>query len=464
MNLFTIDFTRSGRTPLYEQLYDYIVTEIASGRLMRGERLPSKKSLAAHLGISTNTVETGYNLLIQEGYIYSKPKSGYYVSAIEGLISPGGREKELFSHPAYPEYKYDFRTNAVDEASFPYKIWAKLSRETLVSGSNLLTAGETRGDLELRNTLAKYLHEFRGVSCDAGQVVIGAGVEYLLTLLCGLLTPASGFAIENPGYIKAASVLKNSGGVISYIPMDGEGMIPGALRESGAAYCYLTPSHQFPTGVVMPVGRRYQLLGWGAESDGRYIIEDDYNSEFTFSEKPIPAMQGLDSSGKVIYISTFSRTLAPSIRIAYMVLPTELSESFDRKFGGYSSTVSRFEQQTLMKFISDGYLGRHLNRVKNIYRKRRDFLIGKLDSLSVPGGMKIRGGHAGLHLLVTLSESTAERVMERAHSANVRIYRLCDYYFDTEKGSTGSDTLILGFAGLDEEALAGALDILFAGL
>lgn len=468
MNLFTINFSRSNKIPLYEQLYDYIAAEIVAGRLKNGEKLPSKKNLSAHLHLSANTVETGYSLLMQEGYIYSRPRSGYYVSPIDGLIASRYEHKNAAISPECTEYKYDFRTNAVDEASFPYKTWAKLSRETLINGGGLLAAGDTKGDVELRDSLAKYLHEFRGVNCSPDQVVIGAGVEYLLTLLCELLYPSKRFAVENPGYTKTAVVLKNSGGKISYIPMDNEGILPNDLKKSGAELCYLTPSHQFPTGVVMSAGRRFQLLNWAAESNERYIIEDDYNSEFSFSGKPIPSMQSIDTAGKVIYISTFSRTLAPSIRIAYMVLPADLTERFDRKFGGYASTVSRFEQQTLMRFISGGFLGRHLNRVKIIYRKRRDFLHQRLDSFHVPGGIRIHGGYSGLHLLVTLDNNTAEKVMKRALLAKARIYSLSDYYYGTaetiEKIPNRTRTLIFGFGGLDEEALGNALNILFAGL
>lgn len=461
MNLITIDFSRQTRVPLYQQIYNFLASEIISGKIRSGEKLPGKKSLAVHLSVSVNTVETGYGLLMQEGYIYSKPRSGYYVSELDGLIKTSAPQVRQRTAVKSAEYKYDFRTNAVDTHSFPYRTWARLSRETLMEGQDLLTAGDTRGDYELRETLVKYLHEFRGVNCTPEQVVIGAGVEYLLTLLSQLLSPLKSYAVENPGYTKSASALKNGGCKISYIPMDGEGMIPDALRSSGAELCCLTPSHQFPTGIVMPVGRRYQLLNWAAEDNGRYIIEDDYNSEFTFSGKPIPAMQGIDDSGTVIYISTFSRTLAPSIRIAYMVLPENLSREFDIRFKGYASTVSRFEQHTLMRFISGGYLGRHLNRVKNIYKKRRDYLIKKLGTYPFAGEIKISGGHAGLHLLVSLDKKTAELVSDSAQRENIRLYRLSDYYYGTPNGH---HTLIMGFSGMDEEDLDNAVGCLFAGL
>ena len=455
MNLFTIDLCRKPGNPLYEQLYRFISGEIRAGRLLHSERLPSKKALAAHLKISVSTVEAAYTLLLQEGYVYTRPRSGYYVSPIDGLI----QTEAIIAPPVQaqpPAYQYDFGTNAVDPSSFPYRTWAKLSRETLLDGSGLLTRGDPRGDDVLRETLARYLRAFRGVVCGPDQIVIGAGIEYLLTLLTALLGSGATFALENPGYTKAAAVIQNSGGHLRHISLDNEGMEPQALAQSGANVAYLTPSHQFPTGIVMPVGRRYQLLNWAAGAEGRYLIEDDYNSEFTFTGRPIPAMQGMDPSSRVIYMSTFSRTLAPSIRIAYMVLPASLSARFARQFGGYASTVSRFEQHTLMRFISGGYLERHLNRVKGIYKKRRDFLIRRLRTLDPE--LKVTGGQTGLHLLVHLPESQAEAVIRRGLENRIRILRLSDY---DDADAKGFGTFIFGFSGMDEDQLDKAVALLF---
>ena len=464
MNIFTILLDREAKRPLYAQLYAHVAAEIRAGRLTAGERMPAKRKVAAHLQISQNTVEGAYDLLVQEGYLSSQPRSGFYVNKIEGLnlpLEPPAPEEDS-PPPTLTQnsgYAYDFRTNAVDAGSFPYKTWVKLSRAALTGHPDLLTAGEPQGDFPLREALCKYLHEFRGVRCRPEQMVIGAGVEYLLTLLSQLLERPL-FAVEDPGYDKAAKLLAGSGGRVAYIPLDRAGMEVSALMKSGARVAYITPSHQFPTGLVMPIARRSELLRWAAEEPERYLIEDDYNGEFTFSGKPIPAVQGMDSNGRVIYMSTFSRTLAPSFRIAYMVMPEPLAARFREMFSSHSSTVSRFEQHTLLAFIQGGYLGRHLSRVKNIYRKRRDFLLGKLQDLPIPGGMTVSGERAGLHLLATLSPQTAEAVLDRARRENIRLFRVSD--FVRGEWQTGENTLIFGYAGMSEEELGKALDLLFS--
>ena len=461
MNVFTIPLKKDKTLPLYRQLYDYLALEIQTGRLSSGERLPSKKALSAHLKISRNTVETAYGMLVQEGYVSARPKSGYYVNRIDGLLPyPPPRA----SSPGAPQsaWRFDFRTNAVDLSSFPYKTWAKLNREVLLNGDGLLAAGDPRGDWALRTVLSKYLHAFRGVRCTPGQLVIGAGVEYLLTLLAGLFPPGTGFAVENPGYRKAAAVLENSGGTLFPLPLDDSGLLPDPLSGSGANAAFITPSHQFPTGIIMPIARRVQLLNWAAAAPGRYLIEDDYNSEFNFGGRPIPSVQSIDAYGKVVYMSTFSRTLAPSIRIAYMVLPPTLSEAFSKKFSGYSSTVSRFEQQTLCHFMEEGHFSRHINRVKLVYKKRREVLLHALAPLLQAKHLTVAGGSAGLHLLVRLSEGAAARAMENAARASIRVHRLSDYYFIG--GEAAQSTLVLGYTGMNDEDLQAAVALLFSNV
>ncbi|MCI5893463.1 MAG: PLP-dependent aminotransferase family protein, partial [Clostridiales bacterium] len=265
------------------------------------------------------------------------------------------------------------------------------------------------------------------------------------------------YAIENPGYRKIDMVLKNSSSAVRYVPLDKDGMIIDSLRQTDANIAYITPSHQFPTGAIMPVWRRLELLSWANEAKRRYIIEDDYNSEFHFSGKPIPSVQGFDTNGRVIYLGTFSRILAPSIRIAYMVLPEELLKEYENRFAGYSSSVPRFEQQTLSEFISGGYLGRHINRVKNIYRKRRDALLKELTER--PERMRISGQRAGLHLLVTPESFAKNELIKKAERNKVRIYQLSQYCF-TEQPHL-DNTIILGYAGIKTEQTAEAVRLLF---
>ncbi|MCC8161508.1 MAG: PLP-dependent aminotransferase family protein [Oscillospiraceae bacterium] len=437
--IFTAD--KESKKPLYEQLYSYVANEIRNNNLTENERMPSKKALAKHLGISVNTVETAYSILVEEGYLRSVPRSGFYVCRIEAPM--GGREIEYAEEKApVKKYKTDFKTNTVDVASFPYATWVKLSKEVLYSNPEYLNAGDVKGDYELCESIAKYLHEFRGVRCSPAQIVVGAGIEYLTMLLTELFDEKSVFALENPGYRKINAILKNNNRRINYIDVDETGLRTDKLKESDSDIVYVTPSHQFPTGAVMSVGRRTELLSWAEEKDGRYIIEDDYNSEFNFSVKPVPAMQGLAVSDKVIYLSTFSRVLAPSIRIAYMVLPKEILKKFDEHFSAYSSTVPRFEQHTLDRFISDGYFSRHLSRVKNIYRKRRDRLMEILDGTD----FTITGERAGLHLV--LKTPHAKEIIKKAEQNDIKLYDMDDYYMTENKCG---NSVIIGYAGASEE-------------
>ncbi len=439
--IFTAD--KSSKKPLYEQLYSYIAGEIGSNNFRENERMPSKKSLAKYLGISVNTVETAYSILVDEGYLRSKPRSGYYVCHVE---APVGKYDFEYTEEKEEKRKYeiDFKTNAVDIGSFPYATWVKLSKEVMYSSPEYLSSGDVKGDFELRESIAKYLHEFRGVQCSPSQIVVGAGIEYLTMLLSELFDKKSVFAVENPGYGKINAILKNGSRSVNYIDVDESGMRIDRLKETNSDIAYVTPSHQFPTGAVMPIGRRGELLAWAEEREERYIIEDDYNSEFNFSVKPVPAMQGMAKSDKVIYLSTFSRVLAPSIRIAYMVLPKKILERYEERFSGYSSTVARFEQHTLYRFISDGYFSRHLSRVKNIYRKRRDKLIETLK----PFDTEITGERAGLHIVVKTDR--AKEIIKKADSMDIKLYDMDDYYFDKHENT---NSIIIGYAGVNDEEI-----------
>ena len=445
---FTISFDKSEK--LYLQLYKYIAAEINSGRISDGERIPSKKALASHLKLSVNTVEAAYSILIQEGFLKSIPRSGYYAQK-------NGSQHKLppeFSAPQkqISEFDYDFSISAQDPDAFPSRTWIKLSKEVMYENPDLLRSGEFSGDIELRHAIAKYLYEFRGVSCSPDQIVIGAGMEYLLMLLTHILPEGSIYAVENPGYRKTHDIFAYTGSRIEYIGLDSEGMITKELSYSGANIAYITPSHQFPTGIIMSADRRKEILEWAYAAKNRYVIEDDYNNEFNYSIKPVPAMQGMDSHERVIYMSTFSRTLAPSIRIAYMVLPPSLTEPFFTRYGRFSSTVPRFEQHTLERFITGGFLERHLNRTRLLYRKRRDALIEMLDSSSID--FDISGEKSGMQLLAE-TKSVSE-ILERAQCSRIKLSRLKDFYFTDNT----SDALIIGYALADTNSLNKLKEIL----
>ena len=439
--------------PLYEQLYQSLAAEMRAGAIPAGTRMPGKRRLAAELSVSVNTVDAAYQILAAEGYLEPKERSGFYVQ--EYLALPERTESAVPPHPQAapaPEQpvRYDLSTRGVDPELFPFRTWARLQKELLYSSPQLLTHGDAQGDPALRQALAEYLSEYRGVQCGPHQIVVGAGLEYLLGLLAPLLPGPA--AVENPGYPRARQVLENNGVGCCCLPVDADGLSVEALSGSGAAVCYVTPSHQFPTGVTMPAGRRTELLHWASRCPGqRYIIEDDYDSEFRFDTRPLPSLQGMaGADGPVVYLSTCSRSLAPGIRIAYMVLPRQLLPAWRAKYRIYSGTVSRFEQQTLARFIREGYFTRHLARERVAYKARRDALAASLRAAFAPDELTLTGLHTGLHLLARLKIAPPDAALRAAAKAQgVALSLLSDY--DLTGGEQDfSGTFVLGYGSLSE--------------
>lgn len=438
-------------TPLYEQLYRSLAQEMRSGSLPAGTRMPGKRRLAQELSVSVNTVDTAYQLLTAEGYLLPRERSGFYVQEYPSLPPhPAAVQPAPVSRQPEPSMiRFDFSTRGVDPELFPFRTWARLQKELLYSSPELLSPGDPQGDWTLRQALAEYLAEYRGVQCSPEQIVVGAGMEYLLGLLAPLLPGPA--AVETPGYPRARQVLQNNGVVCRCLPVDEDGLSIRALEASDASVCYITPSHQFPTGVTMPAGRRAELLHWAARRPGqRYIIEDDYDSEFRFDTRPLPSLQGMaGADGSVVYLSTCSRSLAPGIRIAYMVLPRPLLEPWRTKYRLYSGTVSRFEQQTLARFITEGYFTRHLARERVAYKNRRDALTAALNAAFAPGEMRLHGLHTGLHLLLTLKDAPPDASLHTAaKDLGVQLSLLSDYDLTGTLCQTG--TLVLGYGALQD--------------
>lgn len=439
--------------PLYEQLYLQIRRDIESGALPAGEKLPSKRALSSHLKISVVTVEGAYGQLLAEGYIRSEPKRGFFVSPLEALAPPpvpAAPAPPLAETPPARPPDYDFATNAVDAVHFPFATWAKLMRQVLTrEDSGLLSAIPPQGVWELRKAIVQYLHDFRGITACLEQVVVGAGSEYLTSILYQLLGREGGYAVEDPGYLKFSRIVGRQGAHICPIPLDGQGLRVDALRWSGARVAHVTPSHHFPLGTVMPVGRRRELLAWAAERPGRYIIEDDYDSEFRFSGRPIPALQSLDGGERVVYLNTFAKSLAPSLRIGYMVLPPHLAESYQRDFLLYSSTVPSFEQYTLARFLEGGHFERHIARMRVEYRDRKAALSACVRDFSLPGTLS--GADAGLHMLLQMENGMGEpELVRRAAEEGVAVYPLSACCL-TPPPPDAPPTLIMGYARLRVE-------------
>ena len=446
---------KNGGAPLYEQIYTHLTEQIVSGKLPRGSKMPGRRSLAGALGVSVSTVDTAYQMMAAEGYLESRPRSGYYVQDSAGLFS--GEAVTAGEADALPEvavnWKYDLSTSSVDVSLFPFRTWGRIQKELLYGNTELLQPGDRQGELALRRVLAEYLAAYRGVHCRPEQIVIGAGTEYLTGLL-PQLTGGHVAAVENPGYRRTRLILENNGMPCRTVGVDQNGLSVTELEQTDADFCYVTPSHQFPTGVTMPVSRRAELLRWAAGAPNRYILEDDYDSEFRFDIRPLPSLQGMAGpDGPVIYLTTFSKSLAPGIRIACMVLPLRLLPRYRALYGGYSGTVGRFEQHTLCRFIEEGHFSRHLARLRKSYRNRMELLCAEMRAAFAPREIKLQGQHTGLHLLLTLPDGPgAQKMADLAKTVGANPQPLRAYY-QADADCCPPDTVVLGYANLEPERM-----------
>lgn len=436
--MLTYNFTNIGSDSLYEYLYKCIKNDILQGTLKVGEKLPSKRTFAKNLGVSVITVENAYEQLITEGYIYSIPKRGFYVTDFKQAVEI---EKRTFAPEIIPltsgEHGYlaDFTSNQTESKLFPFTIWAKIIRELLNDSQiQLMINPPCGGVLVLRQAIAKYLKEFRNMTVLPEQIIIGAGTEYLYGLLIQLFGNERIYAIENPSYQKIAKIYKSYQVQCEYISMDEAGVDITELEEKKAEIIHISPSHHYPTGIVMPISRRYELLGWAAKSENRYIIEDDYDSELRLSGQPIPTLQSIDVSEKVIYMNTFTKTLASTARISYMILPRTLLNQFYQKLSFYSCTVSTFEQYTLAKFIEEGYFEKHINRLRNYYLNKRNTIVGAIQNSRLKGYVTISGEEAGVHFLLKIdTEKSEHTLMELAAAQGIKLSPLSSYYHDVSE-------------------------------
>lgn len=460
--MITISLDPNSKTSLYMQLYEYIKTEIENSNIRKGEKLPSKRALASHLKISIITVETAYDQLMAEGYIISKPGSGYYAETFDDFQQSEFLQEKEEHIPEESEILYDFRTNRIDTSDFPFSTWAKISREVLSERSEeLLNACHVQGILKLRLMIAQYLRDFRGLQVSPEQIVVGAGTEYLTGLIIQLLGRDNAYGVENPGYNKVYEIFSANMSRVFPIPMDEKGASAQAISGFGIDVIHVTPSHHFPLGTVMPVSRRQELLRWAYSKEDRYIIEDDYDSEFRYTGKPIPPFQSIDKNGRVIYINTFTRTLAPSMRISYMVLPKELMHKFTSRLGFYSCTVPVFEQLTLARFMEKGHFGRHINRMKKIYRERRDILAEKISEAKFGDIVKISGLDAGMHMLLTVNNGMNQnKLVLTAARCGARVYILSEYY-SFPVSDMPENTVAVGFSGLSGQQLIKGAEALY---
>lgn len=469
--MLTILLNPKNPEPLYRQICSGIQNEIAAGNLKPQEKLPSRRALAAHLQTSIMTVQTAYEQLVAEGYLYTKPRAGYYVDPDAALLFHGETDEpppDLHAappNPGQPADWIDFSTAGVDLDQFPFSTWASLSRQVLTSKQEtLLQATPSMGLYDLRAAIADHLRAFRDIHAVPEQILIGAGTEYLLGMLVQLLGASRRYAAEEPGYPKGKQILRSNGASVVPVPMDADGLDPERLLRSGASVALVTPSHQFPTGKVMPLRRRARLLEWTSQAPDRWLIEDDYDTELRFHGKPLPALFSLDRNAHVIYLNTFARTLAPSLRIGYVVLPPTLAKRFQKEFSFYSCSVPSFEQYTLVQFLKKGCLERHLHRMKRTYQERQTLLTQQLRSHPFATHLTILGEEAGLHLLLQVDlPCTESTLVHEAENAHVSVYALSAYCEIPNQKSKRLPCIVMGYACLSpDEIKAGTKRLLDA--
>ena len=475
--MLTYNLTATGSDSLYESLYKCIKNDILQGKLCAGEKLPSKRSFAKNLGISVITVENAYGQLSDEGYIYSMPKRGFYVSDIDMVANPNTGAKtsadaNLFDDSASiacSPYFADFSSNQTDSEIFPFTIWTKTVRSVLNDNRiQLMINPPCGGILPLRNAIARYLGDFRGMKVAPHQIIIGAGTEYLYGLLIQLLGKNLIYGVENPGYHKIGKICKSMGVTYRHVDLDESGVSIHELEEKKIDIIHTSPSHHFPTGLVMPVSRRYELLGWAAKKKQHYIIEDDYDSELRLSGKPFPTLQSIDVSGKVIYMNTFTKTLASTVRISYMVLPEDLAKRFYSELSFYSCTVSNFEQYTLAQFMENGSFEKHINRLRNYYQNKRDSILKELKSGSIGKYITIQEEEAGVHFLMHIqSDCTEAEIVEKAKAGGVKLDPLSRYYIkNTEKHEQNGqenpyeNTYVMNYSSVNMENIKKVVQVL----
>ncbi len=460
VDMLFIKLEKNQDVPLYEQIYDQIRRDITNGKLPIGMKLPSKRKLGDFLNISQTTIEFAYAQLTAEGFISSKPRKGYYVQAIEELAYVQPVELAAKSIRRKKEdVSIDFSPGKIDTESFPFTQWRKYAKDVIdESSQNLLLLGHPHGDSQLRQEIARYLYHSRGVDCTPEQVIIGSGTEQLMPLVIRILGKQATYAIEDPGYPLTHHVFYHNDRKAIPIAVDEEGMDVRALQRSGATVAYVTPSHQFPTGTVLSAARRTALLNWASAQDEHFIIEDDYDSEFRYTGRPIPSLQGMGKGGNVIYLSTFSKSLMPSLRIAYMVLPPVLLDRYEKAFIHYAATVPRLDQHILARFMADGHFSRHLNRMRKIYRRKLQVLTEALSTYAPH--ISFSGDEAGMHIIITVHTTVSEETLvELASAANIRVYGLNGY---RTTPITGEPSFLIGFGGLSVDEITSTIDTLMA--
>lgn len=466
--MFTCDFSKRGSRSLTQFLYESLKNEILEGRIKPHEKIPSKRELSEHLGISVITVQNAYLQLIDEGWIYSVEKKGYFAEETGSspqLPKPFKNSSSLQTEsPASPALLADFTSNSTQAQAFPFATWTKVNKTVLAKyTTSILDRQDFRGTLFLREQICRYLENFRGMKVTPEQVVIGAGTESLYSMVIKFFGHEKIYGMENPGYKKLSLIFSSSNCSCIPLSMDENGLDIQNLQKTSVEIVHVTPSHHFPSGSVMPVKRRNELLEW-AQNTGGYILEDDYDSEFRFLGQPLQSLYSADQNGRTFYMNTFSKTLSPSFRISFMIVPLPLLESFVEKLGFYSCTVGSFEQYTLAQFMKEGHFERHIRRMKNYYKNLRNSLIYALEHKDSQKKITILEEHAGLHFLMKVqSDKTGKELQKVLLEKGIKVALLWDYDLTMENAASEKDaTFVINYSGIEKEKIPEIVEIMTA--
>lgn len=457
---------QKSKAALYLQIYEYFKEKIVSGHFKSGDRLPSKRNLAEELDLSLNTISKAYYLLEEEGFILAVERSGYFVEQLNNFYPKidvneevRGRKEKKRSR----EILYDFSPYSIDEEKFPYYTFSKIFKEVIDTGSrDVISQSDPLGKWDFRKAISKYLNDSRSLNIKAENIVISSGMEYLYEMLFYIFSKDSVFAVENPGYDILPEMISSRGFTCKPVKVEADGVSLVDLETSGANILTITPSHQFPTGSIMPISKRLDLLKWASSKEGRYLIEDDYDTEFRYVGRPIEPIKKLDAGDRVIYMGSFSKSLAPSMRISYMILPDKLMEDLKVNFPFFICPVPVINQLVMAKFLEGGYFQRHLNRMRRNYKKKREALIEKLQTY--PQVLDISGADSGIHIVIEVKTKKDDFEIQRlCKDKGIEIYPMAAYYSKNSKEKS-SGKFLFGFGNLSLASLNKGLDEFFAYL
>ncbi|MFC9541357.1 PLP-dependent aminotransferase family protein [Lysinibacillus sp. NPDC056959] len=445
----SISFT--GDSPKYMLIYEEIKQAILNKKLMADEQLPSKRTLAITLDVSVHTIKEAYEQLLAEGYIYSKERSGYFIAPFE-FEWEQQQKHHISTAKASATYtiKFDFNNGHVDKKAFPFSSWHKLLKKHF--NVDNLTTSPWQGEAILRTEIARYVERSRGVTCEASQVFIYSGTQNQLQALCHFVGPKAQVGLEDPGFKRVHATLQQCGLTTHAIPVDNSGV---TIPKKSIHMLYTTPAHQFPLGMVMPVERRAALLQW-ATTEKAYIIEDDYDSEFRYKGLPIPSLAKMDQLQRVIYFGTFSKTLIPSLRISYMILPKSLVEAFTHFNQEQKSVVSKIDQLVLADFIAQGLFDKHLAKMRTVYRKKQQTLLEAINTqFSIE--FEVIGEKSGLHIVMKLPKRLSEQEAIRlAQKKGIQVYPCSTSYQHNSEHAM----VIIGYGGLTLEQIQEGIALL----